>query len=288
MPDVSEITGSAITVEEAKEKAHTWRVLVYGNPGTAKTHFCYTMPEPVCIIDTEQKAHDIAHKFDDKEVFIWEVSDYTEATHALDEALKVLRKYYEEEDVLGTLAVDSMSLMWDWAQTRHAEMAYPGRNPHEVDFGSKLQGEDDWQMIKQLHNEEFREVMVNSPFHLCWTAASYDDYGEVLTGDASEPPNKPRGENDNQHKCTEMLHMFEGPDGVPHANLKKAAKPKHRFGLLRFPTFDKVSEIIEDIDEAEQSDEDIPVSEITDQEVDIVEGDPDVLYRQSEEDEEDD
>lgn len=285
MVDVSSIAPDAMEKDESDDKEHIWRVLGYGNPGTGKTHFGFTMPEPVFCIDTENKAHSITDKFD-KEIYLFEVNNYDEAINALSQSLDALEKYQTEEGVRGTLMVDSMSNMWDWAQQKYMEMAYPGRDPNEVDFKSALQsGDSDWQSIKRLHNERFRDKMATSDFHLYWTSTSREDYGAILSG-SDDPPAKPTGEKNNVYKATEVLHFFEGEDGRPAANLKKNARTKWRFGGLYYPTFQKVEEIIEGIVDAETSPEDITLGDLKKsfpQEVDLYDGDPDLIMGGGEE-----
>lgn len=285
MVDVSSIAPDAMGKDESDDKEHIWRVLGYGNPGTGKTHFGFTMPGPIFCIDTENKAHSITDKFD-KEIYLFEVNNYDEAMNALSQSLDALEKYQQEEDVRGTLMVDSMSNMWDWAQQKYMEMAYPGREPNEVDFKSALQsGDSDWQSIKRLHNERFRDKMATSDFHLYWTSTSREDYGAILSG-SDDPPAKPTGEKNNVYKATEVLHFFEGEDGRPAANLKKNARTKWRFGGLYYPTFQKVEEIIEGIVDAETSPEDITLGDLKKsfpQEVDLYDGDPDLIMGGGEE-----
>lgn len=282
MVDISSIAPDAMSKEESDEKDHTWRILTYGNPGTGKTHFGFSMPGPVMCIDTEGKAHSITDKFD-KEIYLWEVNNYDEACDALSQAIDALEAYRNEEGVVGTIMVDSMSNMWDWAQQKYVELDNPGKEPHEVNFSAALGrgGESDWQIIKRLHNKRFRQRMLETDFNLCWTATSREDYGAILSGQ-DDPPARPQGEKDNLYKATELIHFYEGEDGVPTANLKKNALTKWKFGKLEWPTFDMVKEIIESIHEAESSDESITFGELKQsfpQDVDLFDGDPDLVYK---------
>lgn len=283
MVDVSSIAPDAMDKDESDAKEHIWRTLGYGNPGTGKTHYGFTHPEPIFCIDTENKAHSITDKFD-KEIFLFEVNNYDEATNALNQSLDALEAYWNEENVRGTLMVDSMSNMWDWAQQKYMEMAYPGREVNEVNFTSALQGGDsDWQAIKRLHNERFREKMVTSNFHLYWTSTSREDYASILSG-SDDPPAKPEGEKNNIYKATEVLHFYEGEDGKPAANLKKNARTKWRFGGLYYPTFHKVSEILDSIVAAEKNPDSITLGELKEtfpQDVELYDGDPDIVMRNS-------
>lgn len=285
MVEVSSIAPDAMEGDDLSEQKR-YCILGYGNPGTAKTHFGFTMPGPVCCIDIEGKSHVIRDKFD-KDIHIWQPENYSEASDALSQALDVLEKYRSEEGVIGTVMVDSMSDMWDMSQQKHMEMAHPGKDPNEVNFTSALQGsgQSDWQAIKRLHNERFRALMLESDFNVYWSCKSEEDYAAILEG-SDDPPAKPVGEKNNQYKCSEMIHFYEGEEGTPHANLKKAAATKWRFGSLEWPTFPKAKGIIETISEAEKSPESIALGEIMEEldeshdtgEFDLFDGDPDVVY----------
>lgn len=288
MVDVTDIAPDAQTKEESDEEEHIWRVLGYGNPGTGKTHFGFSMPGPVFCIDTEGKAGAITQKFD-KEIYIFSCDNYDDLVDALSQALDALEKYQQEEGVRGTIMVDTISDVWDMAQQKYMEMAYPGKDPNEVNFQSALQagGESDWQSIKRLHNERFREQMIRSDFHVYWTAKSEEDYGAILSGEG-KAPRKPQGEKNNIYKATEILHFFEGEEGRPTANLKKSALTKWKFGKFEYPTFPQVQQIIESIVEAESSPEDVTLGELKSQfpqDVDLYDGDPDLVYMNASEDE---
>lgn len=187
-----------------------------------------------------------------------------------------------EQGTVGTIVVDSMALCWEWAQQAYVQMAYPGKSVDDVEFQSALQGggQSDWKAIKRLHNEEFRKQMVDSEFHFCWTATSSEDYGAVLSGEADEPPLKPDGEKNNVYKCSELVHIFEGGQGRPMANLRKSALTRIKFGRMLWPDSHKVRDAITTLHDAEMADEDVHLDNLESElEVDLYTGDPDIIYR---------
>lgn len=288
MAEITDIAPSAETKDEAEAHDKLWRFLIYGNPGTCKTHFSLSMPGPIMHIDTEGKGNEIYDKFD-KQILHWNVDNYDEATQALAEALDTLTaiKAGDVEDfeagTTGTIVVDSMAEMWEWAQQKYVSMAYPGKDVDDVEFQSALQGgrDSDWKAIKRLHNDEFRAKMVQSDFHLCWTAKSSEDFGAVLSGEADDPPKKPSGEKNNVYKCSELLHVFEGDEGRPMGNLKKTSLTKLKFGRMPWPEFGTVSETVQSMYEAETSDQEIHLDSLEDElGVDLFTGDPDIVYRE--------
>lgn len=281
--DVSDIAPGAMDPAEAKSTEKIWRVMVWGPPGVGKTHFAYTMPGPVCIIDTEGKADDIAHKFD-KPFFVWKPQDYNEAVEALHESLDVLRKYQKEADKTGTIVVDSMSIMWNWSQEHYSQKYYDqsadeARDKFDSAFGG---GQSDWQEIKRLHNKEFRRKMIESPFHVCWTAMSKKDYGAMLRENLDEAPDMPEGEKNNIYKVDHIVHIRQDETGVPVAEMEKSGLVKHRFEGLEYPSFDKLQETVYAIDEAENTPDPVDADEVSDYDINIVKGNPRFVRRSDE------
>lgn len=263
--DIGDVAPNAMTKDEAEEQERRQGIMVWGDPGMGKTHFSYTMPDPVCIIDTEGKSDDISHKFEgtgNGDPFIWQPSDYDGAVKALDEAFEVLEQFHSQAGVLGTIVVDSMSIMWDWSQQKYVEFAYPTKDDtSEVEFSSAMGrgGESDWKQIKRYHNVNFRQRIIDSPFHFCWTQMRGDDYSAVMEGETTNPPDKPVGEKENPYKANYIVHLIEDEDGAPIGNLEKSALTKHNYVGLRYPTYDKHNEILERLDavETDRSSEDI-------------------------------
>ena len=272
--DIGDVAPSAMTTDEAAEQPYLWRILGWAEPGKGKTHFGFTMPQPVCIIDTEGKAHNLASKFEDKVTYIWQPDDYDEAREALNEAISVLHKYLEKGH-RGTIVVDSMSEMWEWSKQKYVSKAYQGKTLDEVNLSSNMgrSGESDWKVIKRYHNKRFREVMIDTPFHFYWTAMQTDDYEAIMEGDEGNPK-KPVGERDNAYKVDQVLRFVEGADGEPVGQLQKNGLSKYSYTGLRYPTFDKHQQVCEEIRDLEEEGKDPMLEEVFGGDVRVVEGNP--------------
>lgn len=252
--DLEEVAPDAMSKTEAVKKPKLDTTLVWADPGDGKTHYAYTMPNPVVVIDTEGKAHEIAHKFDgitDDDPFIIHVEDYDEAVKAVQQALNVLNAYKEEFDVRGTLVVDSMSKIWDWSKIKYMDEYYPNTDNDEIElgFGTDI---DNWKVIKEIHNEDFRALMLNAGFNVCWTARRKDDIGKKMDEGLDYTPQKPEGEKSNVYEANTVLHVHRNnPESVPEAQLEKSGRIKHHYSGLTFPTYEKHQEVIEAIEEVE-------------------------------------
>jgi hypothetical protein len=268
------LTSRAMSTSEAADQPYLWRILGWAEPGKGKTHFGYTMPQPVCIIDTEGKAHNLASKFEDKVTYIWQPDNYDEARSALDEVITVLHKYLEE-GYRGTIVVDSMSEMWEWSKQKYVSKAYQGKTLDEVNLSSNMgrSGESDWKVIKRYHNKRFREVMIDTPFHFYWTAMQTDDYEAIMEGEEGNPK-KPVGERDNAYKVDQILRFVEGSDGEPVGQLQKNGLSKYSYTGLRYPTFDKHQQVCEEIRDLEEENKDPMLEEVFGGDVRVVEGNP--------------
>lgn len=271
----SDIAPDAVTLEEAQESEYTWRLLVWGEPGLGKTHFAYTAPKPLAYIDTEGKAEAIADKFDfgENEFMLWQPDGYGEAKTALDQALSFLDWWKDEEGRLGTIVVDSMSVLWPWAQQKYVDDYYSSdQSAEEVNFSSGFGGgKSDWKVIKRYHNKEFRQVMLETDYHVVWTAMSEEDYSAKMEKDLDHTPDKPAGEKENRYKCTDILKLEER-DGRTAGFLQKSGRTKFRYRGLGYPTFDKHREVVEEL--ANMETRDVPAEEYDgDYDFDIINAD---------------
>lgn len=246
--DLSSLAPSAMDVDEAAEKEHTWKIMFWGDEGVGKSHACYTMPEPVCFIDTENKADDIAHKFQEKEVHIWQPNDFDEAVEYRDEALSFLSEYESQVGEKGTLVVDSMAVMWDWAKAKYIDKYYNNTDPEDVTLSL-----EDWAPIKKIHNDRFRKPMESCDYHVAWTATRKDDVQASIENELDSTPDKPGGETDNKYKVNSIIRLKLNKNGIPVGILQKSGVLRFKYYGLTRPTFEKHKEIVNHIEEIESN-----------------------------------
>ena len=247
--ELNRLAPDSIDVEEAAETDHTWKIMVWADPGAGKTHFSYTMPEPVCIVDTENKADDIAHKFKDKEVRLWQPSNFDEAVDARDQALDVLELYQEKTGETGTLVIDSMSDMWEWAQYKYIQEWYPNTPPDQVNMDLQ-----DWGKVKDYHNKGFRRGIEECDFNVCWTEIRKDDVKKSI--EEGVDADKPGGETNNKYKVNSIIRIRNNEQDIPVGDLQKSGLVRWKYlGLVR-PTFQKHKQIVEAVEEIEAADRD--------------------------------
>lgn len=244
--DLSQLAPSAMDVDEAASKEHTWKVMTWSDEGQGKTHFGYTMPEPVCFIDTENKADDIAHKFSDKVVQIWQPNDFDEAVQYRDEALSFLSEYQSQTGQKGTLVVDSMAVMWEWSQHKYIDEWYDNASPDDVNIGL-----EEWPKVKDYHNKTFRKPIEQCDFHIYWTSTRKDDVGAAIENELDETPDKPGGESQNPYKVNSIIRLYLNSQGVPVGDLQKSGLIRFKYMGLRRPTFQKHKEIVEHVEDIE-------------------------------------
>lgn len=246
--DLSELAPGAMDVSEAAEQDHQWKLMFWGNESTGKSHACYTMPEPICFIDTEHKADDIAHKFSDKTVKIWQPENFDEAVTARDQALSFLSEYEAKVGDVGTIVVDSMSDMWQWAQYKYINKYYSNTDPEDVNLSL-----DDWGPIKKIHNEGFRQDFERCDYHVAWTSTRKDDLSTKIEEEMDETPDKPGGETDNVYKVNSIIRLQMNNNGIPIGDLQKSGILRFKYLGLKRPTFQKHKEIVEHVRDIEQN-----------------------------------
>ena len=264
-----------ITVSEAAEMENRWTMLVWSEPGMGKTHFGFSAKEPVVIIDTEGKAHNLADRFTDKKVKIYQPTDYDEALDALHDGLDLLENVMERTGRVGTLVVDSMSIMWEWSQQKYVDKFYQGKDIDEVNFSSAMGsgGKSDWKQIKRYHNTRFRQPIIDSPFHFVWTAMATEAYDVAIEEGLDWTPMKPSGEKNNEYKSSEVLRLRENQRGETVGELEKTDKVGHKYTGLSKPTFPKHQKVVDAIKTAERGERSLDSVE-REFNVEVFEGNP--------------
>lgn len=247
------VAPDAVSIEEAQDKEYQWRFLCWALPARGKTHFSWTMPEPLVFIDTEGKADAIVHKFDldPEKVKLWQPTGFDEAEESLDQAVAFL----DQQDERGSIVVDSMEKIWEWAQRKYINIHYPGKEPEDVELQTAVgSANPDWPKIKSYHSN-FRDKMFDTDHHICMTATAKDDI-EAQMDSGDRKAKKPGGERYNKYEATEVIHLTDNTNGVPVGVSSKSGLVKHRYAGLEYPTFPKHRDLIREIEEAELNDDD--------------------------------
>lgn len=266
------VPASAVGPDELMDRDRRWKIMTWGPPKLFKTHFAYTMPEPIAYIDTEGKADDILSKFSGKEIQFWRPDEMTakpdtkfrRVKKALDEALEWLDWWYENEGKIGTIVVDSMSLVWEWAQRHHKLENYPLKDAEEVSLSSNFQSsqESDWAVIKEYHNGEFRERITDSRYHFYWTAMQRVSFEETFEDEDNRQIYEPKGEPNNDHKVDTIIRARKDKERGKVGDLVGSNFTDNVFVGLKKPTYPKVQKAINEIMAAEGSDDSVDRSEL--------------------------
>lgn len=258
-------SSNGLSIDEVTSGDRRWKIMVWGPPKMFKTHFAFTMPEPIAFIDCEGKVGDLARKFPDTEVRIWQPKSmsaepdtkFRRAKKALDEALEYLDWYRRNEGEIGTIVVDSMSLMWEWAQFHHKIENFPLKDPESIELSSNFNSsqESDWAIIKEYHNGEFREKITDSPYHFYWTAMEREAFSETLEDEDNRQFYEPRGEPNNDYKVDTEIRARKDKDRGKVGDLIGSNYVDHSFIGLERPTFPRVRDAVRRIEDGERKSE---------------------------------
>lgn len=269
--NVQQVAPDAVSRTEAAESEKVRSLFVWGPEGSGKTHVAHTAPGPICYIDTEGKADELAPKFSRKRIWYFEVGDYSAAKDAMQQSLTLLRKVKSETGVRGTIVVDSMTALWEYSKVDYAKYKYQTEDLSEVDFKSQLQGGKDWTKIRARHNDEFRDVILDSPFHVVLTSGEKENYNYDEDAQDFNERMTPDGEKRNEYAVKEVVRLKIAPDGQTVGSLRKAAKTRFSFMDMEWPDWNSIYGAIDRLYEAEQSAGSVDVS---DWEFSVVKGQP--------------
>jgi len=221
---------SGLIVETAVEMVNMprlFRILNFGKPSTGKTHFGFTMPETVILIDTEGRGHLIVGKFKvckdceeewytpslicpscksknirNKDIRRIQVRSMKELYKAVEIAISILNDIKEKTGKVGTLMIDSYTRAWLDAQNEHTKNKYGDGNTY-VDV--KLDPMADYKFINPRHNN-LRDTILDSGFNVYLTATLGNVFGE----DRYNPIGvKPEGQKHNEYAVDYFMFTFQ-------------------------------------------------------------------------------
>ena len=154
------------SLNEANQK-RGYKLAIYGDYATGKTHFALTAPEPIYIIDTEIGAAPLAYLFKDKDVKILDIAekDGSVSFEKYQEAVKFLSKQKE----IGTVIVDSATDIWAFAQE------YAKTKIFKIKPQQRLAQQWDWGVINKLYLKELL-TLIKLNCNLILTARAQEAY----------------------------------------------------------------------------------------------------------------
>lgn len=145
--------------------------LVYGGPASGKTFFALSFPEPICFIDTENRA-DITRSvlFGDKDVRIHEplelkmdvnksMDDVFDEVTSINNLSNVLSNYVSDINsgkiTGGTLVIDSVTDVWKWIQSwgfeKLGKMKTAGGKSKADEDMQTVTDQRDWKLMNNKH-----------------------------------------------------------------------------------------------------------------------------------------
>lgn len=162
------------TLAESKEQRGI-KILSYGNFSTGKTHFALSSPGPVFIVDTENGASPLADKFPDAKLI--NISNMDKENIDEKDEVNNFENYMNTIDYLttlpegevGTVIVDSISDIWDWAQ------AYAKVKVFKIEVEERLKQQWDWGVINKLYNKPLQKL-INNNCNVIFTARESEKY----------------------------------------------------------------------------------------------------------------
>ena len=151
------------------------KILSYGNFSTGKTHFALSSEKPVYIIDTENGASPLADKFPDAKVINIsnmdsdniEEKDEVNNFENYQTAISHLISLPDAE--VGTIIVDSISDIWDWAQ------AYAKTKIFKIPVEQRFTQQWDWAVPTKLYLKQILKL-INKNCNVILCARAAEEY----------------------------------------------------------------------------------------------------------------
>ncbi len=153
-------------LSEAEQKRGL-KIGIYGDFATGKTHFALTCPEPIFIIDTENGSAPLANSFKGKDI---KVLDVCEADgNKSYEKVKDAVNYICQQDNVGTVIIDSVSDLWEFAQENAKISVF------KIGITDRLKQQWDWSVINKMYLSLIHKL-INKNCNLVLTARETEVY----------------------------------------------------------------------------------------------------------------
>ena len=221
------------------------KILSYGNFSTGKTHFALSSDKPIFIIDTENGASPLADKFPDAQVVNIsnmdnnnveekdEVNNFDNYLNAIDHLCAI------PDDQVGTIIVDSMSDIWEWAQ------AYAKVKVFKIGIEDRLKQQWDWGVINKLYLKPLQKL-INKNCNVIITARESEKYES-----AGKPSGKfePKCQKKTPYWVDIVLHhemKFMNKQLQFNAKIEKCRQKGELIGkYIESPTLSKIKEMLQ-------------------------------------------
>ena len=114
----------AFTAISEMEVTDYLKIGIYGEPGSGKSHFAATFPEPIYVIDTENRFARLGRKFPGKDIRVMHcyaedgdgIFDPVATLHKMEQAISQIRTMIKQDkSSVGTIVLDSTSDVWQYS-----------------------------------------------------------------------------------------------------------------------------------------------------------------------------
>lgn len=213
---------------EAEQKRGL-KVGVYGDFATGKTHFGLTFPEPIYIIDTENGAPPLVNNFKGKDVRVLDVGEIDGVVSF--EKIQNAVDYIISRGDAGTIIIDSVSDLWDYAQE------YAKVKLFKLSVLDRLKQQWDWGSINKLYLSVVKKL-VNTNANIIFTARE----SEVYAG-AGQPTNimKPKWQKTTGFWLDFVIHNTKKIDKLNNMNFISNIEKSRQFKSLMGKNFDNLT-----------------------------------------------
>jgi len=215
------------------------KLLLYGGPGTGKTHLALHAPTPL-VIDTESSTDAYRGRSDIPEFWVAKSAQPSEI-------LETLEHLAQHGSVGGitpqTLIVDSFSVLWQVRQEAGQKKAERhAKNPDQARVSYY-----DWAWIKRPIQRLYTQL-VNMPFNIILTAREKAVYDEIKEGNQTKleiVDYVPDIERNAEYVFDLVLRLFVAADGKRQAEVRKSRFPAFSKGsIIDAPSWEMVAPLL--------------------------------------------